>query len=1254
MSYCGTTNWYGWNGYSKYYGYSKIKYSAYSQDDGSHSSGGKHEHDSADTHSHQNGKGHYSHGKGWGYGHHKSKKSKDKVDANKDYVTTDEDASAIVNVLANDESKMGLALEVNSFEGFDAGETAILTTKGGREVEVTIEADGTATVTLLSGADTLDAGQSDEVYIYYTATNGEGKTDKSKLVVTINGLDDVAPVISLVSDEVTVGELEDVTINVLSNDSNADAVTSVSFGGETFEVGESFSVTSADGRTGTVVVEADGTLTFTGDGNFEDLNDGESDTVTVSYTVGEEGTPARVIDFEGLGRGDVVSDQFEGVTISAQRYKDKSYSENDAMIFDSNKTTGGDKDLRTSSQDNILIISEDNHSHDPDDNGKGGSIFITFDEPETLESMTFIDTEDRPKLYLTLEDGSVEKIYGPETSNGGVAKDFAINVEGVVSVEIVLKSSGAIDDIALGAKAGGAQTAEVTITIDGEGVPLSIEDDAFALLENGALDANVLGNDVAEGDLVVSSFEGLAAGETAEVTSADGRTGFITVGEDGSISFTADGDFETLAVGDSDTITLSYSAATVGGPGENLIINGDFENNSLNNSGWGTFDSITGWTSPVGRIEIQESNYGTGNTQGNAVVELDSHGNPSNSTIQQVVEIADAGVYTLSVDYAARGTNFATNGFDIVVNGEVVSEVRPNERGFLNETVELELDAGDAVIQFRAQGTEDTIGTVIDNVSLVSNTTNEDVGDATVTITIDGVNDGPVAQDDFATANEDLGSNVPAITGNVLDNDSDVDDGDVLTVVAVSGIAGAGTVGQTFDVVSDVNGFAGTARINADGSVTVTPGDGFAALNDGESDTITIDYTIEDGNGGSSEAQVVVTVEGADGGIALTDDTLNVFENAGAQLDVLANDNGEGLTVTSVDGNNAGQPFLAQSAGGRNLQVILAANGTLTVVANEEFDPLSFGETDTIRLNYTAEDSTGATADAFIDVTVIGINDDIHVFMNEDEPIEVNQGGVGVGEAFILGPNGGPALVDVDGDAAQFSISTQGEFITATIDPNTGEFTFTGEFGFFGFDTFEFTVTDGLSFDTGSVTAQIINVGQAPVIDATASDLSVGASLIGGFLTASGILTAFDADDFDFTHGGADLPDDVLEIEVRGGVGIEATGAGDDELLAELLGEFVGGAFDLTELDENNVANFDFQLDGAELGELLLSEGFDATNLATASADLTFTIQINDQTARSTETELTISFDSDDLVGLLDGVGTGGGGGEGGGGGVFG
>ncbi|KUF08868.1 hypothetical protein AVJ23_20485 [Pseudoponticoccus marisrubri] len=100
---------------------------------------------------------------------------------------------------------------------------------------------------------------------------------------------------------------------------------------------------------------------------------------------------------------------------------------------------------------------------------------------------------------------------------------------------------------------------------------------------------------------------------------------------------------------------------------------------------------------------------------------------------------------------------------------------------------------------------------------------------ATVTVTVGTPNTPPVAVDDTATTEQDA-----PVTLDPTENDTDAED-DPLSVSMLGDPAN------------------GTATLNGDGSVTYTPNDGFT----GED---TIPYTVSDGNGGTDEGEIIVTV----------------------------------------------------------------------------------------------------------------------------------------------------------------------------------------------------------------------------------------------------------------------------------------------------------------------------------------------------------------------------------------------------------
>ncbi|MFC1962741.1 Ig-like domain-containing protein [Chloroflexota bacterium] len=108
---------------------------------------------------------------------------------------------------------------------------------------------------------------------------------------------------------------------------------------------------------------------------------------------------------------------------------------------------------------------------------------------------------------------------------------------------------------------------------------------------------------------------------------------------------------------------------------------------------------------------------------------------------------------------------------------------------------------------------------------------------ATVSITVNPVNDAPVAADDSASTNEDTAVTIP-----VLENDSDIDS-------------------STIAVEDFTQPASGTVTNNGD-SVTFDPNGQYESLAEGETDTATFSYTVSDGNNGTDTATVTVTING--------------------------------------------------------------------------------------------------------------------------------------------------------------------------------------------------------------------------------------------------------------------------------------------------------------------------------------------------------------------------------------------------------
>src|SRR4029079_15867434 len=134
----------------------------------------------------------------------------------------------------------------------------------------------------------------------------------------------------------------------------------------------------------------------------------------------------------------------------------------------------------------------------------------------------------------------------------------------------------------------------------------------------------------------------------------------------------------------------------------------------------------------------------------------------------------------------------------------------------------------------------------------------------TLTITIHGTDDNPVAVADHGDATEagvnpDGSANAGShATGNVLTNDSDVDNAhtDLVVSAVTGGTVGSPTAGSHGSVTIDANGHFDYAINDADLAVQ--------ALNVGDTLTDSFTYTVSDGQGGTSSTTLTITIHGTD------------------------------------------------------------------------------------------------------------------------------------------------------------------------------------------------------------------------------------------------------------------------------------------------------------------------------------------------------------------------------------------------------
>ncbi|MDA0966314.1 MAG: type I secretion C-terminal target domain-containing protein [Proteobacteria bacterium] len=164
----------------------------------------------------------------------------------------------------------------------------------------------------------------------------------------------------------------------------------------------------------------------------------------------------------------------------------------------------------------------------------------------------------------------------------------------------------------------------------------------------------------------------------------------------------------------------------------NLVINGSFEADGVvdHNGQWEVFaGGITGWQTDIGTgIEIQTgSTGGIVAADGNQKVELDSH---TNSNMYQDIPVHECGqLFLLEFDYSARehGDTAASSAVEVYWNGQLVDTITSGSSGWNTYSYELFAQGADtARLEFKAAGTDDSYGGLIDDVKVFAISTSSD------------------------------------------------------------------------------------------------------------------------------------------------------------------------------------------------------------------------------------------------------------------------------------------------------------------------------------------------------------------------------------------------------------------------------------------------------------------------------------------------------------------------------------------------
>lgn len=799
-----------------------------------------------------------------------------------DTETTDQ--NSVVNIdlvgpadsIGPDTDPDGGSLVISQINGIAAGGTITLPSGA----LVTVNANGTVDYNPNGVFDSLDAGESAIDTFTYTISDGNGGTDTATATVTINGVEDAT---LTAPDAATTNEDAPVTINVLANDSDVDSSDNP------------LTIVSVTQPALGTVVNNGNDVTFNPGTDFQNLAAGETATVTFTYTTDTGATENVVVTINGL-----------------------------------NDAPDAIDDARTTDQDTPLVINALGNDTDPD---SSDVLFIT---------------------------GVTQPAKGTVTYNAG---------------DLTFDPGNDFDDLATGETAtvtfnyfisdgnGGTDTATITVTVNGADDATVTAPDAAVTNEDTPVVIDVLANDsdadTSDNPLTISAVTQPALGSVTN--------------NGNNVTFDPGSDFQNLATGETATVTFTYTTDT--GATENVTVtitglndgpDAIDDDRTTDQDTPLVINAISNDTDPDGSdvlliTGVDQPAKGSASISANNQIVFD----PGNDFDDLGAGESATVTFNYSISDGNGGTDTAT--ITVTINGVDDATITAPDAAITNEDTSVVIDvlANDSDADTSdnplaiVSVTQPLLGSVVNNGNNVSFNPGSDfqnlaAGESAtvtftyttdtgvienVTVTINGLNDGPDAIDDARTTDQDTPLVIDAIS-----NDTDPDGSDVLLIIGV-----------------DQPG-KGSASINASNQIVFNPGNDFDYLGAGESETVTFNYSISDGNGGTDTATITVTINGVDDATITAPDAATTNEDSPVTIDVLANDsdadtNDNPLTITSVT-----QPTLGT----------VTNNGTnVTFNPGSDFQNLAVGETATVTFTYTTD--TGATENVV--VTINGVND---------------------------------------------------------------------------------------------------------------------------------------------------------------------------------------------------------------------------------------------------------------------------------------
>ncbi|MGY5705785.1 tandem-95 repeat protein, partial [Vibrio antiquarius] len=294
--------------------------------------------------------------------------------------------------------------------------------------------------------------------------------------------------------------------------------------------------------------------------------------------------------------------------------------------------------------------------------------------------------------------------------------------------------------------------------------------------------------------------------------------------------------------------------------------------------------------------------------------------------------------------------------------------------------------------------------------------------EAQVSVTVNSVNDAPIAVNDATITEEDT-----SVTINVLPNDTDID-GDALSIESASVPSDQGQV----EIIDGKLVFTPAENFNGDAEITYTVTDGSLT------DEATVKVTVNELNDTPVIERSIADQTLAEDFTPYTIDLNTAFSDV---------DNADGELTFSVSGNS-------------NIQVAIV-NGIATITPTADWNGSEI-------LTFTATDPSGESVSQTVNFTVAPVADieSDHATVVEDTPTIIK----------VLGND------TFEGDDKVVSLDTNHGPANGTVSVNPdGSVTYTPNDNYHGTDSFTYIVTSGGVSESTTVNVDVTPVNDAPV-----------------------------------------------------------------------------------------------------------------------------------------------------------------------------